>query len=155
MTFIYWDPHQGRYRIRRAYEPEWVEEFKDLIPYRDRKWDKQTKTWLFAERWAAPVQTLCEDWDDDVSFSSRQEQEEAARERTQGSRERTQSFPKLSTADQHAIEFFKSLDLKAVDAAYKSRALRLHPDVGGDNRSMQQLNDAYRVLRALLSKERN
>jgi len=40
----------------------------------------------------------------------------------------------------------KDADSEAIEKAYKSRAKKLHPDVGGDEEEFKQLVHAYRIL---------
>jgi hypothetical protein len=42
------------------------------------------------------------------------------------------------------------LTFESLKAAYRKAALAHHPDVGGDNRTMQQVNDAYELFTAVL-----
>ncbi len=46
------------------------------------------------------------------------------------------------------LQVTREADPEVIDRAYKALARKYHPDSpGGDNRRMQRLNEAYRVLR--------
>jgi len=46
------------------------------------------------------------------------------------------------------LQLLPDADWSAIREAYKARALRSHPDAGGDAEQFARLGDAYRVLRA-------
>jgi hypothetical protein len=120
-----------------SYSPQLVDFIKDTIPSRQRRWDKDSRAWSFTQEYAASVLTEARR----LGFTCRIEGiDEDARRDTPPPR------PVYRNADETIVAFFRLLPPDALKAAYRAAAFKLHPDHGGDEQSMKELNELWQLL---------
>ena len=115
--------------MRTPYHTEFLQDFKTLIPGRQRTWNPDDKIWHIRPSAVDDVIALCKTW-----FSDNVEVVFCKRE---GSHQRTDTGP-------HGVLFVQEgAPREVVEAAYKALARLHHPDKGGDTKTMQAINAAY------------
>lgn len=101
------------------FDPEAVDVMRSL----GARWDKARRAWL-VQAWALPAAE--------------------AELRSLGFRKAGETVTSSSSAE-WAKALFASMPARFAEPVYKALVRVLHPDVGGDTRLAQQLNDAYRA----------
>jgi len=61
-TRLKWSDAPDGYWIRFDYNADFIDRFKRLIPYKQRKWDGDRKAWWISKRAADDVQQLADDF---------------------------------------------------------------------------------------------
>jgi hypothetical protein len=139
---VWWDPAMSSYRIQTPFSQEFVNRIKGpSVPWQERGWDAQTRTWVFTEPFFDLVLSWIKDlWPDVVPIiKTRLETENEARNMLPPG--------EMSLLAKASITFVDLLDSESLAAAFKSRAQRLHPDKGGDGKKFAELNSAYQELK--------
>lgn len=133
---IWWDSQISAYRMTSPFNPQFNELFKNLIPFSDRNWDKETKIWTITERYFAPTKTLLDKMFGNVQAITKEMAEKAA------------APPPVKTLpiDGVLMSFMKLLPYEAAQKAYRAAAIVLHPDRGGDMEKMANLNACWQRL---------
>lgn len=140
---IWWDPAMSSYRIQNPFSEVFKDRIKgSAIPWQERGWDAQTRTWVFTEAYFDLVLSWVKDlWPDIIPIiKTRLETENEARS----------ALPpgEINMFAKAAITFVDLLDPEALAVAFKSRAQRLHPDkIGGDSQRFSEFNSAYQELK--------
>lgn len=109
----------GRVRVRFAFDEEAVELVKATIPSPARRWDRSVRAWVIEAMFVADLAR---------AFASIGYQVLGLDEPQAGST--------------WAAAMFSQLPERLHDPAFKALTKVLHPDMGGDLRAMQALNDA-------------
>lgn len=142
-TFTLWEAG-GVFLCSFSYSPGLVDFIKETIPARERRWDKDAKAWSFAAGHAHRVLNEARR----LGFSCRTEGiGEDARRDTPPPR------PAYRNTDDAIVAFFRLLPPDALKAAYRAAAIKLHPDHGGDEQAMKELNELWqRIEEELLAR---
>jgi len=119
--------------IHFRYAPAVVAFIKDTVPPRYRSYDPASKTWTVPNDFADPI---------------------LARLRRAFGFHQVQLIDHSDTATaagqpiaEWASQLFTALPTHLREPVYRALVKILHPDIGGDGRMAQQLNDAYQVYR--------
>jgi hypothetical protein len=131
------------YRIQNPYLEEMKVRFKGTqIPWQERGWDAQTRSWVFTEPYFDTVLSWVKELFPGITpmIKTRLETENEARN--------TLPPGEMSIFAKAAITFVDLLDGEALNAAFRNRAQRLHPDKkGGDGQKFSEFNSAYQELK--------
>ena len=111
------------------FDPDYIEELKEQVPSRCRKWDGDNKRWLFKQDAMETVLHLLRKYFGDYE---------------DGDGGRAHLVP---AAAYETLHLLPSAPAELVKVAYKTLARIHHPDVGGDTATMQQLNKAYEQIK--------
>lgn len=104
-----------------------VDQLKDTIPPGHRHWVPEYKGWRISEGWVDAAVEVADEWYD-LRFA-----QEA----------------NISHAPAHQLlGLLPTADPAVIDAAYRALSKKWHPDAGGTNERMRDLNLAYERLRA-------
>lgn len=128
---------RGAYCARFTFDWDLLDFFRSL-PTDDRTFNRETKTWNFAEEHLFhAVQTSRQlGFDDVIVWPDGQ-----APPRPKSTKRK--SSPPVGSEDaveQAISDFFKLVPRVAMQSAYRRAAAMLHPDVGGNTADMQRLN---------------
>ena len=138
-AYVYEEKH-GDVRIKTPYLAAFVEALKAGIPWDDREWKPETKTWLVGAASAKQAIAICHRFFDQVEVIAFRDQHQQA-----GFVESAKTGPSDPYAALHLLPTAPS---PLVDAAYRCLARLHHPDLGGDTATMQGINAAYDRLRS-------
>lgn len=137
---IFWDVKLQAYQLQMKGEFGRIESIvtflKKNIPHSDRSWEPLSKTWTFTEQYLNGVQKICT-----VVFGA-QEVAVLTKDKVEGS-SKVNSVQSSNTLDSVLLSFMKLLPFDAALKAYRTAALTLHPDRGGDMEAMTKLNQAW------------
>lgn len=140
---IWWDPTIQAYRVATPFNERYVEAIKLLVPASDRSMDFATKTWIFNERFLAPMQALC------GSFWNKSEIVVVTRQQAETQAQQSQArMPVVagSVLANTSHEFLALLPYESAKKAYLHAATQLHPDKGGDAERMSKINSLWSIL---------
>lgn len=153
-----------RIRFIAPYVREFVESMKALIPHRSREWKADESCWLISRGHEPELLNVAERFYDRVealiSVDEADERSEAARRTGLTEGMANVARPSHTLADCISViarayphEYWLGLfpqctDDRLVQAAYRARALKLHPDIAGaaSTQAMTRLNLAREVL---------
>lgn len=132
-------------RLWWPYDEALLDEFKRLIPHRERKWIAEEKYWSVtghacdaAERWFYRHFPKQEKFWKSTNGS----------ESTNGSRSsHASSPPPKHDSDWDILYLRNGAPAGLLDVVYHWWCKRAHPDLGGSNQQMQKINAAYDRLR--------
>ena len=114
----------GAWAVSFPYDPDVVELFKELIPWKHRKWQPTLQAWWISDLWLLTAVTVLEDSGYDVlGFPTKSKTASVI----------SNPFDSLWTAIPKQLQ----------GKAYRSLAQALHPDAGGENDIMRLLNNSY------------
>jgi len=108
------------------YQKEFVEEFKIKVPYPHRKWDPDKKVWLVAETMLEATVELMKKYFDDISTNLLTEE----------------------TGNNLWESVFTAIPNDYIDVVYRALCQAVHPDHGGTDEQMKQLNMAYNARKS-------
>jgi DnaJ domain len=128
-----------RYALESPYNADFVEALKAYVPYRQRRWVPDDKKWWFQSDVIATVEYLCDRYYGSYVHVGRAGKEEKSHQNT-----RTPNAQPDAYATLHLLP---SAPSEVVTAAYRALAKKFHPDHGGDDERMKQINLAYERLR--------
>lgn len=133
---IWWDASVNAYRMTTPYNATFTEMLKQLIPYGEYQFNRDTKVWTFLEKYLHPIKALV-----DKTFGPSITIDRA-------SQEKASQPPAIKTApiDNVILQFFKLLPYDAVRKAYQLGAFTHHPDRGGDMGKMTDLNSCWQRI---------
>ena len=141
MIFYCKDTGDGFVELRFAYDPRFITLLKDEIPRECRGWDSEERVWRIDINYLTTLRVLCE-------HCGRMEWESAEPGYYRATSAR-------SAADPHAADFavlhlLPTAPEELLRAAYRTLALKHHPDVGGDEGRMKSITGAYSRLSDVL-----
>jgi hypothetical protein len=129
-------PHDDiRFILRTVYDAAFVEALKIAIPPAYREWDASKKAWYIWQDWDETVIQLVKDQGGHV-IDKRPQVAPAA------------VVPRPLQDACTLLCVTPDAPLSVAEAAFKALARLHHPDVGGDTRMMQQLNDALATFKS-------
>jgi len=111
------------YSLSFVYNPELVEELKDSIPGEFRRWDPVEKRWLFSPLYLDDVEAICRHYFSPESISM-------------------DATGEISSSELF-VQLFDLLRGEERERVYRTLAMALHPDRGGNTELMKQLNNAH------------
>lgn len=140
---IQWDPNLVGYRLGLPYNKEFVAALKTAIPDNQRGYDKTSETWTILEPSFMKALRVVLTYYVDTSIAKIQTRNEyeALLAASQV------AAPAISKEQNAAYHFIANLDLDSLAAAFKKRAMSLHPDKGGSPSDFSDFNAAYQVLK--------
>ena len=156
----------GGFITQTPYDGEWVRAIKACIPERTRTWDSLNGVWTFECRYFEAVKSITLDFHGEVIDSTgglceRTKQDEEWRAKYEKFKERTDRrsshsqgrastpMPKR-TADPFAVLHLRpDAPREVVKAAHRALCKLHHPDVGGGDQRMQDINEAYALLQTM------
>lgn len=125
----------GTTEIRFPYRAWAVQQLKAAVPASCRSYDPDEKAWYVVHEWEfAAIEVL------EFAFG------EVTVEYAAGSRSGPTPI-RTSDADYRALHLLPSAPAELVQAAYRCLARVNHPDKGGSNEVMKQVNLAFEALR--------
>lgn len=122
---IYRSDRDGWLKVVTPYHPDFVDALKSSIQPPHRTWDPDAKCWYINEMFLEDITKLCQRYYNEVETNLAE---------PEASDNNTNSF----------VELFDILPEDLVDKVYYSLSLALHPDRGGSNELVSQLNKAYK-----------
>ncbi len=122
---------QGWFDIQTPYDEDFVSELKAMIQPASRRWDPTAKLWSVSEAYLEDVVNLLKVHYDEVVTNL-------------GQAEPSQGDPNLF---KKVFETVKGLPNSNIDSLYKTLAQAVHPDHGGTNELMRQLNEAFQEVK--------
>jgi hypothetical protein len=135
--------------LESPYDPGFVAELKDRVPYGSREWDGQRKRWLLSPLYLDELHTLCKQF----SLSVIDERPAA-----QTAALLAQDNPYASMPDDLRTAFATltlapAAPLCVAEAAYRALAKVFHPDnqATGDHEIAERLTDAIATIRSYLA----
>ena len=105
------------------YDADLVETLKALIPSSARRWDPTEKSWWVLEAFRFQLQELLQDYGLDVAL-------------------RTNRRPSVN-AGAPLEALFQAIPANLRNKVYRQLAVALHPESGGTNELMKELNVAF------------
>lgn len=140
------DGYDNYLRIDSDYNEAFISAFKNTIPWKKRQWDKEKKCWFVDKFFKPIVLSLLEEHYDyvDIQISEDAKIKELVAEI------RKLKLISASHAD-HDYNFMgllPSAEDVVVKAAYKKLTMINHPDRGGSENYMKDLNRAYNNIRS-------
>lgn len=140
---IWYDIDIDGYYISTGYNKNFIAALKVLIPFSDRVWDPDAKTWMFTKKYFDAVKELAKQvWNAHQIQIIDEAQVKAAHTKHQ-----QMHASAMSPLDQEFANFMKALPYEAAQRAYRFAATLLHPDKGGNQDTMSQLNTAWTKIR--------
>jgi hypothetical protein len=127
-AYFWFDATLNRYRVQFSYSAGFVELIKRSVPPRKRKWHADAKTWSFDREYLNMLVHHANQW---FGFVHAPEPEREPEPEVEAP---------APGVDGLIIQFFRALPSSARKAAYRTAALKLHPDVGGSAEEMLRLN---------------
>ena len=128
----------GEVDLRFPFNARLVELLKSEIPARFRSYDPGAKTWTVKTAYASRAVDLLLDHFPDA--------------RIERPGTRPEPAPPLTPARPFAVlHLLPTAPPELIDAAYRCLARLWHPDAGGNNDVMQEINGAYATLREQVS----
>jgi hypothetical protein len=132
---IWWDASISAYHLTSPYNKDFKDTLLGLVPASDRSWDPATKIWTFTEKWLQPTINLAETvLRTKPQVVTRKQVEQAA-----SSPATSQNIP----IDTVLVQFMRAIPYEAAQKAYRTAAMLLHPDRGGDMAKMSAVNSAW------------
>ncbi len=130
------------------YSASMVEALKDRIPYRFREWRPETKTWWVARKHQGTARVLLLKYFPRAEFTDFNTDDPP---RSQNTRRKGQ----LSRQNNPyaVLHILNTAPASVVDAAYRALSKAHHPDLGGDEKIMRQLNRAYAEIVSTMSQD--
>lgn len=150
---IFWDTSIQAYRLKMQADygkiEKCVEFLKKFIPHSDRellvKEDPVTKkkdyTWTFTEKYLTGTVDFMK-----LIFGSTEVVCVTRAQVEQAQTPRMNMQPSGNPTAQLCYEFLKALSFEDMQKAYRSAAIRLHPDRGGDMEQMSKVNSLWTKL---------
>lgn len=129
---VMWDETVQAYRITWPYAPVLIQDFEKLVPYRDRHWDEQSRTWTLVESWYNDVMKLLQLYGCIVTSTTRQQVEAA-----------NAASPKQQPIEVVVMQFVRLTPPDAMKKAYLLGSMQLHPDRGGDKDKFAAFSTAW------------
>jgi hypothetical protein len=141
-AYVYEEKH-GDIRIKTPYLAAFVEALKVGIPWDDREWRPETKTWIVGVSSAKQAIAITQRFFAEVEIIKFTDQYQQS-----GFGGSTQA----KAADPYAtLHLLPTAPIQLIDSAYKCLARMNHPDHGGDTAVMQSINGAYDRLKGARS----
>jgi len=131
-TYVY----GGSVRLQFPYDKFLVEQIKVHIPAQSRSYDPGTKTWTVDACFGPVAIGLLRQTFGDVEIIH-----------AHGQRPPEPVLIRNSDSVFRTLHLLPSAPPALVEAAYKVLARLLHPDLGGNTATMQQVNTAYETIR--------
>lgn len=122
----------GSVTIRTPYDEQLVDDYKTCIPRQYRRWDPVRKVWFFDPPWSDEAVDIARAFFPGLVVVGAAQDD-------------------VPAPDGWAVALFAALPERLHDPAYKALVKVVHPDIGGDERAAQQLNDAHRSRRRTAS----
>lgn len=137
------------------YNEELIQEFKDLIPWTFRKWDKDTKAWIvtgylycnLAHGWYRrhfDGDYHQASWDDPFTG---QHQRQSPPPPNPPPPPPKPPPPPSTSSDWDVLYLRRGAPAGLIDAVYRWWAKKEHPDLGGNPETMKTINAAYDRLK--------
>lgn len=118
-----------------AYDEEVKDELKDVAGPGNYRYRPESKLWIIRPHVFDAVREMFEEYDYEII--------------DRRPKEKQQPPPPTSTSSTQGtwIAIFNSLEPEIAKRLYRAATQVLHPDKGGTNEAMQQLNDAYQMTK--------
>ena len=151
----------GRIHLKADYSQDFVARIKMDVPSSSREWDPGRKLWIIEHDYQDEMENVLDECNYEVTDATggrHNAKKKAATKQATGVTMAPACYaPVPSDMPRELLEAFASLDLwwsapmLTAEAAFKSLARQLHPDVGGDADEFIKINDAIVVIRRYLS----
>jgi len=126
---------RGWFDIQTPYNEDFVSQLKALIQPASRKWNPDVKLWSVSEAYLEDVVNLLKVHYDEVVANIGQESTGSI------------AAPKVTNTFKLVFETVKDMPNSNIDKLYMTLANAVHPDHGGTNDLMRQLNEAYQEVK--------
>jgi len=126
-TILEDDSLEDMYRVIVPYNPNFLNDFKIVIPIPYRRWNPTSKCWYVSKICIADLIPLLKKYFKNIKTNIGAE----------SSSENPYTIMGLTSKASNEV----------IKAAYKALALKLHPDRGGDSNKMEELNLAYEKIK--------
>jgi hypothetical protein len=134
---IWWDLKIDAYKLSTSYNQVLIDTLKNAIPVSDWDYDKQSRTWTFAEKYLDKLLPLFQLLNITPHVTTR------AQAQAHDTARRSGPLTQRSSVDTVIIEFVKLTPFDAMLKAYRAAQMTLHPDRGGDPDKSARLNAAW------------
>jgi len=140
MSTVYVTTVHDGVEIKGPYNEDFKEALKQHIPWQFREWRPEKKVWWVRSDYIADAITICNHYYDHVVRSSYEHEEKPP-----------PPPPKRPSSKQYkgphaTLYLLPEAPTEVVKAAYRALSKKLHPDLGGSNGEMQELNRAYKEI---------
>lgn len=139
--------HKGRFELFAPYDASFIEDFKILVPWRERNWDPDRKVWFVETRWLFEVLDLMDTFFSWVMFNM---DDQTLTGHTV--KQRAQYTPPKPPPGPSVPEPYRILMVaptappEVIKAAYRALCQMRHPDRGGTHEEMVTLNRAFEEI---------
>ncbi len=128
-AFIKESSQEGWVKIITPYNQAFIDELKETIPSTYRRWDPEEKVWLVHEAYQETLLDILSNYFDDVQ-SDLVEAEES-----------------ISSGPYGTLFLLPDAPNALCKSAYRLLSMAYHPDRGGSEESMKNLNLAWEKIR--------
>lgn len=136
----------GWFALRASYRPAFVAALKSAVDTPFRRWMRQDLVWLIADSYLEDVRSLCADHFSEVLDHIPERSGGEPRRHYRGRRVLGSHVPHIP-ASYRLLGVLPDAPQEVVAAAYRTLARVRHPDQGGSNEAMSDLNQAYARIR--------
>lgn len=141
MININFDLSLNAYKLTMPFNQGLIDVIKGAIPAGSREYDPITKAWIFKEEYWAPLEAIFKKIN--ARFTMRTKAEAMASNPTSGAKRSVSPVTKLTSLEVALLRFAQALPQESLKKAYRDAATSLHPDKGGDQSKMIELNAAW------------
>ena len=142
---VYYD-HPGWFRLVFRYDPWLQEDLKNTVGFGNYKYDPKLKLWYVREPYKKTAVDLLKEHGYEVEFEGRERVKDSEEQKDQRNK-RQVSGPRNNTINPWSVIFERIPDGPLRRKLYRSVALVLHPDKGGREEAMKELNEAWSKLK--------
>ena len=144
MTAFVKHVHDGA-EVRAPYNEDFKEFLKQHIPWQFREWRPVEKAWWVSREYVSDLLDMCH------HFFAHVEEVNGSTDYTGHAHRKKEPPPKRPSTKQYkgphaTLYLLPEAPKEVVKAAYRVLAKTLHPDLGGSNGEMQELNRAYKEI---------
>ena len=138
---VYYD-HPGWYRLVCRYDPWMQDDLKKSVGFGNYKWDPDVKIWYVREPFRREAVDVLERHGYEVEFETKRRYKEQEKEQ----KKEQVSGPRNSPINPWTVIFERLPTLELRQKLYRQTVMVLHPDRGGHEEAMKELNEAWSKL---------
>ena len=141
---VYYD-HPGWYRLVCKYDPWMQDELKVTVGFGNYKYDPKLKLWYIREPFRRAAIQVLKRHGYSVEFESNQRQKQQEQKKESKSNGQV-SGPRNVPINPWSVIFERLPTLELRQKLYRQTVMVLHPDRGGHEEAMKELNEAWSKL---------